>query len=74
VALKDNLSTRGVPTTCASRILKGYLPPYDAHVVTRLREAGAVIAEPARRNRVTSPRPRPGPTSRGVGAGFAASV
>jgi aspartyl-tRNA(Asn)/glutamyl-tRNA(Gln) amidotransferase subunit A len=43
VALKDNLSTRGVPTTCASRILKGYLPPYDAHAVTRLRDAGAVI-------------------------------
>ncbi|HEY3156320.1 MAG TPA: Asp-tRNA(Asn)/Glu-tRNA(Gln) amidotransferase subunit GatA [Candidatus Eisenbacteria bacterium] len=43
VALKDNLCTRGVPTTCGSRILEGYLPPYDAHVVERLREAGAVF-------------------------------
>jgi aspartyl-tRNA(Asn)/glutamyl-tRNA(Gln) amidotransferase subunit A len=43
VALKDNLCTRGVPTTCSSRILDGWRPPYDATVVTRLREAGAVI-------------------------------
>src|SRR5947199_2018769 len=43
VALKDNLCTRGVPTTCSSRILEGWLPPYDATVVSRLREAGAVI-------------------------------
>ena len=33
VALKDNLCTRGVPTTCSSRILEGWLPPYDATVV-----------------------------------------
>ena len=43
VALKDNLCTRGIPTTCGSRILEGYRPPYDAHVVERLREAGAVF-------------------------------
>ncbi len=43
VALKDNLCTRGVPTTCSSRILEGWRPPYDATVVTRLREAGAVM-------------------------------
>jgi aspartyl-tRNA(Asn)/glutamyl-tRNA(Gln) amidotransferase subunit A len=43
VALKDNLCTRGVPTTCSSRILDSWRPPYDATVVTRLREAGAVI-------------------------------
>jgi aspartyl-tRNA(Asn)/glutamyl-tRNA(Gln) amidotransferase subunit A len=43
VALKDNLCTRGVPTTCSSRILDGWEPPYDATVVTRLRNAGAVI-------------------------------
>ncbi|HTX64004.1 MAG TPA: amidase family protein, partial [Acidimicrobiales bacterium] len=43
VALKDNLCTRGVPTTCASRILEGWRPPYDATVVNRLREAGAVV-------------------------------
>ncbi|MGA3352422.1 MAG: Asp-tRNA(Asn)/Glu-tRNA(Gln) amidotransferase subunit GatA [Acidimicrobiales bacterium] len=42
VALKDNLCTIGIPTTCSSRILKGWLPPYDATVVSRLREAGAV--------------------------------
>ncbi|MFO0696046.1 MAG: Asp-tRNA(Asn)/Glu-tRNA(Gln) amidotransferase subunit GatA [Polyangiales bacterium] len=43
LAVKDNLCTRGVPTTCASRILEGYVPPYDAHVVEKLRAAGAVI-------------------------------
>ena len=43
VALKDNLCTRGVPTTCSSRILEGWRPPYDATVVTRLRRAGAVV-------------------------------
>ncbi len=43
IAVKDNLCTRGVPTTCASKILAGYVPPYDAHVVERLRQAGAVI-------------------------------
>jgi aspartyl-tRNA(Asn)/glutamyl-tRNA(Gln) amidotransferase subunit A len=42
VALKDNLCTRGIPTTCSSRILEGWRPPYDATVVTRLAEAGAV--------------------------------
>ncbi|MEZ5247460.1 MAG: Asp-tRNA(Asn)/Glu-tRNA(Gln) amidotransferase subunit GatA [Acidimicrobiales bacterium] len=43
IALKDNMCTRGIPTTCSSRILEGWRPPYDATVVTRLREAGAVI-------------------------------
>lgn len=43
VAVKDNLCTRGVPTTCGSKILQGYVPPYDAHVVEVLRSAGAVI-------------------------------
>jgi aspartyl-tRNA(Asn)/glutamyl-tRNA(Gln) amidotransferase subunit A len=43
VALKDNMCTRGIPTTCSSRILDGWRPPYDATVVRRLREAGAVI-------------------------------
>jgi len=43
VAIKDNISTRGVATTAGSKILKGYVPPYDAHVVERLASAGAVI-------------------------------
>jgi aspartyl-tRNA(Asn)/glutamyl-tRNA(Gln) amidotransferase subunit A len=43
VALKDNMCTRGIATTCSSRILDGWKPPYDATIVTRLREAGAVI-------------------------------
>jgi aspartyl-tRNA(Asn)/glutamyl-tRNA(Gln) amidotransferase subunit A len=43
VALKDNLVTRGIPTTCGSRMLAGWVPPYDATVVRRLRAAGAVI-------------------------------
>jgi aspartyl-tRNA(Asn)/glutamyl-tRNA(Gln) amidotransferase subunit A len=42
VALKDNLCTRGVATTCSSRILEGWRPPYDATVVERLRAAGAI--------------------------------
>src|SRR5260221_637093 len=43
VALKDNMCTRGVPTTCSSRILEGWKPPYDATVVQRLAAAGAVV-------------------------------
>ena len=43
VALKDNMCTRGVPTTAASRILEGWLPPYNATVVDRLLDAGAVV-------------------------------
>ena len=43
VALKDNMCTAGVPTTAASKILRGFIPPYDATVVTRLEAAGAVI-------------------------------
>ena len=43
VALKDNLCTRGLATTCSSKILEGWEPPYDATVVQRLRAAGAVI-------------------------------
>lgn len=43
VAIKDNISTQGIPTTCGSRMLEGYVPPFDAHVVTLLRRAGAAI-------------------------------
>jgi len=43
MALKDLLSTAGIATTCGSRILQGYHPPYDATVYARLRAAGAVL-------------------------------
>jgi aspartyl-tRNA(Asn)/glutamyl-tRNA(Gln) amidotransferase subunit A len=43
LAVKDVLSTRGVPTTCSSRILEGYRPAYDATAVERLERAGAVM-------------------------------
>src|SRR5581483_6400718 len=43
IALKDNMCTKGLPTTAGSKILAGYRPPYDATVVDRLRDAGAVL-------------------------------
>jgi aspartyl-tRNA(Asn)/glutamyl-tRNA(Gln) amidotransferase subunit A len=43
IAVKDNIAVRGMPATAGSRILDGYLPPYDATVVMRLKEAGAVV-------------------------------
>ncbi len=43
IALKDNMVTRGMETTAGSRLLAGYIPPYDATVVTRLRRSGALI-------------------------------
>jgi aspartyl-tRNA(Asn)/glutamyl-tRNA(Gln) amidotransferase subunit A len=43
VALKDNICTAGVPTTAASRLLEGYVPPYSAAVVERLEQAGAIV-------------------------------
>ena len=43
VAVKDNLATAGLETTCASRSLEGFVPPRDATVVRRLKEAGAVL-------------------------------
>ncbi len=43
VGLKDNICTKGVRTTASSRILETFVPPYDATVVTRLHEAGAVL-------------------------------
>ncbi len=43
IALKDNMCTRGIPTTCSSKILEGWKPPYDATVVQRVAEAGAIL-------------------------------
>ena len=42
MALKDNICTQGVPTTCASKMLSGFTPPYNASVVDRLAGAGAL--------------------------------
>lgn len=43
VAIKDLLNVKGQPCTCSSEILEGYIAPYDATVITKLREAGAVL-------------------------------
>jgi len=43
IAIKECISTKGIETNCSSRILRGYIPPYDAHVVERLLAEGAII-------------------------------
>ena len=43
VGIKDNICTKGVTTTCASRMLEQFVPPYSAHVIEKLAEAGAVM-------------------------------
>lgn len=43
VSIKDNMCVKGIRATCASRMLEDYMPPYDATVVRRLRDAGAIV-------------------------------
>ncbi|MGE5657681.1 MAG: Asp-tRNA(Asn)/Glu-tRNA(Gln) amidotransferase subunit GatA [Actinomycetota bacterium] len=43
IAIKDNMCTAGIPTTCGSRILQDFVPPYDATIVSKLEAAGAVF-------------------------------
>lgn len=43
VAIKDVLCTRGIPTTCSSKILEHFVPPYDAHVIERLKAEDAIL-------------------------------
>ncbi|MEO8908637.1 MAG: amidase family protein [Gemmatimonadaceae bacterium] len=43
IAVKDNIATLGLPTTCASKILRGYVSPFEATAITRLRASGALV-------------------------------
>ena len=43
VVIKDNMCTKGIPTTCSSRMLQNFVPPYDATVIEKLNDCGVVI-------------------------------
>ena len=43
IAIKDNMCTRGIPTTCASKVLQNFIPPYESTVTQKLKDAGAVM-------------------------------
>jgi len=43
IAIKDNISVVGLPNSCGSEILEGYVPPFNAHVIEKLLAAGAVV-------------------------------
>ena len=62
IAIKDVISTQGVPTTCGSKILQKYTPPYDATAVDRLTKAGAGFPRPEKFRRHSRRTPRPGRT------------
>ncbi len=52
VVVKDNIATTALPTSCASRILEGYVSPYDATAVARLERAGAIVVAKIQHGRV----------------------